>query len=71
MARNNYVTYAELECPSPELKCILYPTTTTAKLPAKGNPGEQIFVTDMLALDGSIGVSVIFQSTTGLWKKLY
>ena len=71
MARNNYVDYEQLRCPSPELKCILYPTTTTAKLPSIGNAGETIFVTDMLANDSSLGVMVAYQPSTSSWKKLY
>lgn len=71
MARNNYLTLEALRCKDNELKCILFPVTTSAKLPAKANPGESIFVSDMLANDATMGVQLMWNPVTQSWKKLY
>lgn len=69
--RNNYMTWKQFQCPLPELACILYPVTTTAKLTNGKYAGEKIFVSDMTANDGSTGVEVSWHPGTKTWKKLY
>lgn len=114
--KDNIVTYADLECPSVQLKCILEEvicsavrkqdclnfemaitptidntltisvgnTTHTVNLsaicntlvytnalkPVSGTPGQIIYVSDVLATDGSTGTPMIYQTSTTSWKKL-
>jgi hypothetical protein len=43
---------------------------TASTIPASGNPGQIIFVTDQTATDGSMGTPKIWHPNTGTWKRI-